>query len=337
MSQEVAISVVVPVYRVERFVGRCAESLFGQTMREGVEFIFVDDATPDGSMAVVGRCLERHPERKAQVRVLRHTQNMGLPAARNTGLGAASGEYVFHCDSDDFLEQNALERMYCAARAHDADIVWCDWYLSMAGGERYMRQPCYDTPLEALKAMLCGGMKYNVWNKLARRRLYTANGIAFPAGHGMGEDMAMMRLFAVAGKVFYLNEALYHYVRTNEAAFTRLGGPAAGKHLGDLRHNVERTIEFVRQSFGGQMERELAFFQLEAKFPFLITDDRESYRLWREWFPEANRFIMQNKSVSLRSRLLQYMAARGQYWYVWLYNFLLVKVVYGMIYGNRHC
>ena len=253
MSQEVAISVVVPVYRVERFVGRCAESLFGQTMREGVEFIFVDDATPDGSMAVVERCLERHPERKAQVKVLRHTQNMGLPAARNTGLGAASGEYVFHCDSDDFLEQNALERMYCAARAHDADIVWCDWYLSMAGGERYMRQPCYDTPLEALKAMLCGGMKYNVWNKLARRGLYAANGIAFPAGHGMGEDMAMMQLFAVAGKVFYLNEALYHYVRTNDAAFTRLGGPAAGKHLGDLRHNVERTIEFVMRSFGGKM------------------------------------------------------------------------------------
>ena len=83
------VSVIIPVYGVAGFVERCTESLMRQSMREGVEFIFVDDATPDDSIALVRKVVERHPERAAQVRILTHEANQGLPAARNTGLKAA--------------------------------------------------------------------------------------------------------------------------------------------------------------------------------------------------------------------------------------------------------
>ena len=185
------VSVIVPVFNVEKFIGRCVRSLMMQTLSD-VEFIFVNDATPDTSMAVLESILAEYPDRASQVKILAHEQNLGLPAARNTGLDAAHGEYIFHCDSDDFVESDMLESMYSSAKDNDADIVWCDWYLSFGQNERYMKQPSYDTASDALKGMLGGAMKYNVWNKLIRRRLYVDNGIVFPSGYGMGEDMTMM-------------------------------------------------------------------------------------------------------------------------------------------------
>ena len=148
-----SVSVVIPVFKVRNFIERCATSLFEQTL-EDVEYIFVDDASPDDSIEILKECLERYPKRKAQVQILTHEQNKGLPAARNTGLAVATGEYVFHCDSDDWVESTMLEDLYVTAIQNSADIVWCDWYLSFAQNERYMRQPAYSRLDDALRAML---------------------------------------------------------------------------------------------------------------------------------------------------------------------------------------
>lgn len=328
------ISIIIPIYNVAPFIRRCAESLFRQTMESGIEYIFVDDASPDDSVAIVKDCLESFPQRKEQVHILTHTANKGLPAARNTGLEAATGKYIFHCDSDDFLEENAMEELFQAAERAQADMVWCNWYLSFEKNERYMKQPCYATAGEALQGMLAGAMKYNVWNKLVQRSLYEENGIRFPEGYGMGEDMTMIRLCACAQQVVYLPKALYHYVRLNTNGFTQVRQQDVPdvRHLESLKHNVECTIQFVESRFGTRLEKELAFFQLEAKFPFLISCSRSSYRLWKAWFPEASRFILQNQYVSARSRFLQYMASKGQFWFVYLYNKVVLRLVYGLIY-----
>ena len=89
------VSVIIPIYNVECFITRCATSLLEQTLQE-VEFIFVDDATPDNSIHLLQEVLERYPKRKEQVKLIRHVINQGLPAARNIGLAVASGEYIFH-------------------------------------------------------------------------------------------------------------------------------------------------------------------------------------------------------------------------------------------------
>lgn len=332
MKADVAISVIVPVYKVERFISRCVNSLFSQSMQDNIEFIFVDDASPDKSLALVEQCLKYYPKRKKQVRILHHIKNLGLPAARNTGLGIARGEYIYHCDSDDYLETDALEAMYVAATKYDADIVWSDWFLTLDKVERLMCQPSYTTAIDALKGMLSGAMKYNVWNKLARRSLYVDNGIMFPAGHGMGEDMTMLCLFACSNKVYHCNRPLYHYVRQNTEAFTQMNKQIDEAHLTDLRYNAERIMTFLLKRYGNSLAKEMAFFQLEIKFPFLLTNDKVSYYRWCEWFPDANSFIWQNKQISFRSRLLQYMANKGQFWYVRLYHFFLFRIVYGMIF-----
>lgn len=203
---EYSVSVIIPVYNVGKFIERCARSLMEQTI-DNVEYIFVDDASPDNSIQILQKVLADYPNRRDNVRILTHAENKGLPAARNTGLAVAQGKYIFHCDSDDFVEPDMLEQLYGKAIKCDADIVWCDWYLTFENSERYMKQPAYDTPLEALKAMLSGVMKYNVWNKLVRRSIYVENKIDFPAGYGMGEDMTIMLLFAYAERISYLPHA----------------------------------------------------------------------------------------------------------------------------------
>ena len=312
------VSVIIPVYRVEKFIEKCAASLFSQTL-DDVEFIFVDDASPDNSMAVLKKCIQQYPQRKAQIRMLVHKENKGLPAARNTGLAAASGEYVFHCDSDDFVEPDML----------DADIVWCDWYLSFEHNERYMKQPDYATPMEALKAMLAGLMKFNVWNKLVRRRLYVDNQIAFPAGYAMGEDMTMMLLFAVAGRVAYIPQAFYHYVKLNTEAYSQ---NFSLNHLESVKHNI-RTVElFLHSRLGNGLDLEIACMKLEAKFPFLMSDRKEMYRLWERTYPEANAYILRNHYISRRRRWVQWCAAKRLWFLVRLHGWIVGKLIYGIIY-----
>ena len=322
------VSVIVPIYKVEQFIGRCVKSLLEQTLCE-VEYIFVDDASPDRSIEILQHVIAQCPNRQPDIKLITHKQNQGLPAARNTGLAEASGEYIFHCDSDDYMELDMLESLYNKAKECDADVVWCDFFLSFEKSERYMKQPEYATSLDALKAMLSGAMKYNVWNKLVKRSLYVGNKISFPTGYGMGEDMTMIMLFAKAHRVAYVPCAYYHYIKLNTGAFSQT---YSDKHLIELKYNVRRIVDYMREHFGGQLDRELSFFKLDVKFPFLITDDSRKYRLWQEWYPEANQYIGENKKVSIRSRALQWFASKGQFWIVKLYYLLVNKLIYGVIY-----
>ena len=322
----IKVSVIVPVYKVESFIGRCMRSLMEQTLQD-VEFIVVDDCSPDNSISIVKQVAGEYPDRR--VTFIVHEANKGLPAARNTGLAVAKGEYVFHCDSDDFVEADMLEGLYEKAKSENADIVWCDWFLSFEKNERYMKQPHYEDAMDALKGMLSGVMKYNVWNKLVRRGLYTANAISFPAGYGMGEDMTMIRLFACAENVAYLPKAFYHYVKLNVTAFSNT---YSEKHLVELRHNVQDTLCFLEARYGDRLRTEMEFFKLDVKYPFLISDDKRKYKLWETWYPEANQYMKLNKNVSLRRRVLQSLAERKQFWLIGLYYKLVHKFIYGIVY-----
>jgi len=295
-----------------------------QTLQD-VEYIFVDDCSPDGSMDIVKRTVGEYPERARQVLLQRHEANKGLPAARNTGLQLATGEYVYHCDSDDYLEKDALERMVQEAEKADADVVYTDWYLSYPHRERYMSQPPCDSAESALRSILHGTMKYNVWNKLVKRSLYLDHGINFPDGHSMGEDMTMIMLFTHARKVVHLAFGTYHYIRQNENAFT-VKRPTEASYA-DLYFNAQRVIAYLQ----GKVEpQDIACFKLNVKFPFLISPHTEDYKRWNKWFPEANAAI-DASSVSMRMRWLQKTADRKRYSFLKTYN-ILHQIIYGIIF-----
>ena len=322
------VSVIIPVYNVENYIERCVRSLFEQT-QSNIEYIFVDDCSPDQSMEILHRLIEAYATKNLSVKIITHEKNRGLPTARNSGLKAASGEYVFHCDSDDWVEKDAMERMVRAAQTCQADIVWCDWFLSFRNNERYMKQKGKETPIDCIKAMLSGRLKYNVWNKLVKRSLYVDNQVTFPDGWGMGEDMTMIRLFSYATKVCYLPAALYHYVQINASSFTKMTSAA---HWSHVYSNANQTIEFIKNRYGSELEEELQFFKLNIKLPLLISNNINWHRWWTEWYRDANRYINRNKMFSLRIRLLQLAAAKGNFSIVKLHYYFVTKVVYGLIY-----
>lgn len=313
------VSVIIPVYKVEAYIERCVRSLMEQTMQD-IEFIFVDDGSPDRSIEIVRSITGGY---KRNVRILVHPENKGLPAARNTGLEACTGSWILNVDSDDWLEPTMVERLYEAAVKAGADIAYCDYYLDFGSSRRRLGNPSFQDGETMVREGYFGGTaKYNVWNKLVKASLF--QGVSFPAGHAMGEDMTMIPVTARAGRVVYVEEALYHYFKLNPGAYSNA---FSDKNLEDVLFNVNRALESIKDySF---TEKDIAFFKLNTKLPFLMSGDKKQFRLWKEWFPEANRYIGDNHYLPLRTRLVQQCAAHNLFFLVRLYCFAVDKVFYG--------
>ena len=309
------ISVIVPVFKVENYIGRCVRSLMEQTLRD-VEFLFVDDASPDRSMEIVRELTALYDR---DVHYLKHSENRGLPSARNTGLRAARGEFIYHCDSDDWLEPTMLEKMADAALSNNADFVYCDYYLSFSSGERPMHNPDYGSAMEALeKGFLAGQMKYNVWNKLVRRSLYLDNGIFSPELHCKGgEDLMMVKILRISRKCVHVPEALYHYNRANGEAITKT---RSKRHFDDIKANADDVLDFLAARPIPHLEF-LELFKLNIKLPFLMEGDKMHIGLWKQWYPEANAYIDRNIWLPSRTVRIQKWAAAGCFFPVRLYAF----------------
>ena len=150
------VSVIIPVYTCEAFLPECVDSLRAQTMKE-IEMIFVCDASPDDSLAI----LRRYEQMDSRIRVIAFEKNRGVSAARNAGIEMASGEYVIFCDSDDWVEPEMYERLYAMAAEHDADIAFCRVFkdyankqenvpLGFATGTRFDAQQIRETLIPAM-------------------------------------------------------------------------------------------------------------------------------------------------------------------------------------------
>lgn len=324
------LSVIIPVYGVEKYVARCVRSLMEQTLCNGIEYIFVNDATPDTSMDIVKQIVSEYPNRLHEIIYLNHEVNKGLPAARNTGLEVAKGKYIYHCDSDDYIEPCMFENMLEAAESNNADMVWCDYFLTFRDNERRMRQPEAHSARQALSALLDGSLKYNVWNKIVKRNIYYDNEIKFPADCSMGEDMTMIKLAAKSRSVASINIPLYHYIKNNDAAMTQMYD---SKKLSALLSNVKNVIEYLRIVVDDcRIEQELAWFCLNVKLPFLFTGCKKDIDLWQKLFIECNSEIFSNKTQSFRTRMLQWCAAKGMTLINRLYYSLIFNLFYGKIY-----
>ena len=121
MIESMKVSIIVPVYNVAKYIERCLLSVLNQTWPD-LEVILVNDCTPDNSMEIVRRVVASHP-RGAVVRCLEHEENRGLSAARNTGISASVGDYLYFLDSDDYISANAIELLADAAVQKRPDFV----------------------------------------------------------------------------------------------------------------------------------------------------------------------------------------------------------------------
>ena len=235
------VSVIVPVYKAEKSLDRCVRSLLSQTLRD-IEVILVDDGSPDGCPALC----DGFARGDGRVRVL-HKENGGVSAARNDGLSAASGEYVLFCDSDDWMEENALELLSAEAERTGADVVIGDVFLVTGENRRevhFFKEPfvssdrgtiagllradlyrayCPDPPEEG-PAFGYGGP----WNKLVRKKLLDGAGIRFDLSlRGVFDDIIYTaHILCAAGTVAYIRRPVYDYVQVSSSV-THSFQPAA--------------------------------------------------------------------------------------------------------------
>lgn len=223
------VSVLVPVYGVEKYIERCAVSLFEQTYPD-IEYIFVNDCTPDRSMDILRSVMDRYPSRKAQVRIIDNPENRGLGAARATAMAAATGDCVTHVDSDDFVSPRAVELLCRKMEETGVDIVDGGWQRVTPKGlsEPTKPYPC-DDDRRYLCLMLCQNVVSNrVWGRLFRRVLYTKNDIFPVPGIDYCEDFALMPRLMFHAHRASIDDVVYYYSDENASSYTHSMSP---KHI----------------------------------------------------------------------------------------------------------
>ena len=208
----IKISVIIPIYNVEKFIQRCAKSLFEQTMTSNIEYIFVNDFSSDKSIEILNNVLSNYPYRIEQTKIINLPLNVGASSCRNYGLQNANGDFIIFCDSDDWVDHNMYEILYNKAIQENADIVCCDFYDEFINKQITRKQPFAEQPETGIKNMLTAKLHSSTCNKLVKHSLYKENNIIFPDKINMWEDLyTSIRLFFYAKKIAYIPLPLYHY------------------------------------------------------------------------------------------------------------------------------
>lgn len=213
------VSVLVPVYNVEPYIRRCAISIFEQSY-SNLEFIFVDDGCTDSSVEILQKTIDEYPCCRERCCIIHHQQNKGIAAARNTALASCYGEFVFHVDSDDWIEKDAIELLVKKQQETGADLVYTRGYYKHS--DAAVRVDCHgwaadkDYTLANIlqdKATIC------VWSKLIKRSLYTDNTIECDERGSFYEDyQALTRLVYYSQMIACLDAYIYHYDRSNPSS-----------------------------------------------------------------------------------------------------------------------
>lgn len=209
------VSICVPIYGVEKYIERCAVSLFEQSY-QNIEYIFINDCTPDKSIEILNSVIERYPNRKHSVRIITHEKNRGLAAARNTAVDAVKGEFLMHVDSDDWIELDTVERCVDLQSETDSDLVSFDIKREWKNLSEEIRLPDFKNSKDMSIKMLNGTSFCGVVGHLIKVALYKDNNIRVTEGLNMGEDyFTMPRVAYHARKISNLHAFLYHYYFQN--------------------------------------------------------------------------------------------------------------------------
>lgn len=216
------VSICVPIYGVEKYIERCAVTLFEQTY-ENIEYIFVNDCTKDNSVAILEDVISRYPARSSAVKIITHEKNRGLAAARNTCVESSTGEFILHVDSDDYIENDTVELLVKEQQKNDADIVTCGIFMHKPTNTITRELPSFKSPELMTTALIGRQTAVNIWGRLIKRSLYTKNGIKATEGVNMGEDYSVIPLLSYNTKqILNLSRPLYHYDCTNTSSYTNV-------------------------------------------------------------------------------------------------------------------
>ena len=208
------ISVIVPVYNVEKYICRCLDSILNQTY-SNLEIIIIDDGSTDHS----GRICDAYAEKDNRVIVI-HEHNRGVSGARNKGIDASSGEYLSFVDGDDFIDQDMLQTLFLAMQKDKSDIACCNYLQVDEHGKPFgnylpIKDGCVDCQDAINFFIMLGGYYVVLWNKLYKSSVFQS--LRFPIGKRYEDLFVFPQIINQCKKISHIHKALYYWVRHSDS------------------------------------------------------------------------------------------------------------------------
>ena len=204
------VTIIVPIYNVSAYIERCWESLVKQTYKD-LEILFIDDCGTDDSVEKLQKLIDIHPG--IYCKILHHDHNRGLSAARNTGLMAATGDYVYFLDSDDDITEDCIERLVAPVMNDDVDIVVGNYRV--VGGEAHspllLGSGLLSSSKDVLASYAAGKWYVMAWNKLCRRDFLIDNNLFFREGLIHEDVLWTFQVACKAQSLYVCNDVTYNY------------------------------------------------------------------------------------------------------------------------------
>lgn len=235
------ISVIVPVYNVEKYLARCLDSIINQTLTD-IEIICINDGSTDRSLEILKEFVQKEPRIK-----LIDQPNAGLSCARNAGMKVAQGEYIGFVDSDDWIDADFYEKLYAAAKKHDADVA-CACIKTWRKFNRkniMLRYKNEDVTSDIYrKFYLCDFPETcNVWNRIYRTSKLTGNNLEFEPGVYYEDVCFTTEVLIATDKLVTVPETYYNYERANVNSIVKVKSEKV-KH--DHEHVKKRMLELLK-------------------------------------------------------------------------------------------
>ena len=255
------VSVIVPVYNVEKYLARCIQSVCGQSY-QGLEIILVDDGSKDKS----GVICDEYAERDGRIKVI-HKENGGLGDARNAGVEKAEGKYLLFVDSDDRIHENLVRDTVETAEKNQADMVIFDYIGEEENGNLTDR---FTFPFSANRVIEVAEEKELIMrscsavNKLIRRELWKESGFQFPKGRYYEDLATIPKVMTKTKKIVYLPEVYYYYLMRDGSI---MHSRNFEKNYEDRTWAVDQLLEyFERENLIETYRNELEYLVFENTY-----------------------------------------------------------------------
>ena len=280
------ISVIVPVYNVEKYIEKCLKSLVEQTLKN-IEIIIVNDGSTDNSKKIISKFAEKYSNIKYYEKT-----NGGLSSARNYGIKYANGEYVAFLDSDDYVEKNLYELMYKKALQENSDMVECDfiWEYYGKNGEIVKTKKDKRKKFKTLNQYVKNA-RVVAWNKLIKKQIIDDFNIRFPEGLIYEDIEFFYKLFPHLNKISYVNIYGIHYVQRNGSILN-----SNPEKIGDIFKILDNVIKYYR---------DLDIYENEMKYRYrriLLGSSMKRILKIKDKKLKKNFFLKTLKSLNMKQK-----------------------------------
>ena len=305
------ISIIVPSYNSSKYISRCLSHLCRQTFLGVIELVFVDDCSDDNTVQEIECCLHKYAY-KGLYKIVKHSVNKGVAAARITGILNSTGEYVLFCDSDDWMDDRMCEMMYSEAQKFAADLVVCDYNNVYEGSSCVASNNCEEDFLPGLLLCRCTG---SLWNKLIKRDILIRDNFVYPVASYIEDYVYSIQLAIMAKNIRYMPMPLYNYCH-------REGSIVRSRDTTAIRRRIEENLENHKLVERILNEHNLLekYYSQSIALKFIVKNSirtyfpsKEYYKLWRSTYPEMTIEMFKSRHIGWRARIAYFVTMLGLY------------------------